>query len=196
MNIGFALTGSFCTFSRAFRAMELLAERHRLIPIFSFAAATQDTRFGAAREHLARAEAICGRPPLLTLQEVEPLGPKALIDLLIIAPCTGSTLARLSLGLSDTPVTMAAKSHLRGNGPVLIALSTNDALTGSAENIGRLLNRRNLYFVPFGQDDPVRKPAGLTADLSLLPQAAELALTGHRLQPQLLGPLNQAAEIP
>lgn len=186
MNIGFAMCGSFCTFSEVFPAMEAVASIHTVTPIFSFAAGTVDSRFGTAREHLERAEAICGTSVLKTIPEVEPIGPKKLLDLLVIAPCTGNTLAKLAHGIADTPVTMAAKSHLRNGRPVLIAISTNDALTGAAENIGRLLNRKHYYFVPFGQDDPKNKPASMVADFGKLPQAVELALEGKQLQPILL----------
>ena len=185
MNIGFALCGSFCTFSRVFPAMKALARNHSILPVFSFAAATVDSRFGTAREHLREAEAICGRPPVCTLAEAEPIGPRKLLDLLIVAPCTGNTLAKLSCGIADTPVTMAVKSHLRNGRPVLIAVSTNDALGAAGENIGRLLNRRHYYFVPFRQDSPEGKPASMVADFSRLPEAAEAALRRKQLQPLL-----------
>jgi len=186
MNIGFALCGSFCTYSEVFRAMKAVAENHSVTPIFSFNGASVDSRFGSAAAHLKKAEEICGTQALKTIPEVEPIGPKKLFDLLIIAPCTGNTLAKLAHGIADTPVTMAAKSHLRNGRPVLIAVSTNDALTGAAENIGRLLNRKHYYFVPFGQDDPKNKPASMVADFDRLPIAAELAAKGEQLQPVLL----------
>ena len=186
MTVGFALCGSFCTFASVFPIMEKLTEKHEVIPIFSFNAATIDSRFGLAKEHLARAEAICGRKPIVTIAEAEPIGPKKLLDALVIAPCTGNTLAKLSHGIADTPVTLAAKSHLRNGRPVLIAVSTNDALSGAAENIGKLLARKNYYFVPFGQDDPMGKPTSLVADFSKLPATLEAALDGRQLQPILL----------
>ena len=186
MNIGFALCGSFCTFSRVFPVMEELAKTHTLTPIFSHSAATLDSRFGKAAEHLARAEAVCGVPPLLTIPDVEPVGPKKLFDILIIAPCTGNTLAKLSHAVADGPVTMAAKSHLRNGRPVLIGISTNDALAGAAENIGRLLGRKHHYFVPFGQDDPQNKPHSMVAHFELIPRAAEAALAGRQIQPILM----------
>lgn len=184
--IGFALTGSFCTFQKAFAAMEALAAQgYALVPIFSFRAGQEDTRFGRAAEHLARAEAICSRPPLTTLQEVEPIGPKGLLDALLIAPCTGTTLARLAHGLVDTPVAMAAKSQLRNGRPVILAVSTNDGLGAAAANLGALLPRRHFYFVPFGQDDPAGKPASLVADFTRIPETVAAALDSRQLQPLL-----------
>ncbi len=186
MTVGFALCGSFCTFASVFPIMEELAKSHTVIPIFSQIAATTDSRFGEAKAHLARAEDICGRKPILTIEAAEPIGPKKLLDVLIIAPCTGNTLAKLSHGIADTPVTMAAKSHLRNGRPVLIAVSTNDALSGAAENIGRLLARKNYYFVPFGQDDPVGKPTSMVAKFDKIPEALTLAAEGKQLQPILI----------
>ena len=186
MNIGFALCGSFCTYSQVFPAMEDVASIHSVIPIFSKAAYTIDSRFGAATDHIARATDICGRSPLHTITEVEPIGPKKLLDALIIAPCTGNTLAKLSHSIADGPVTMAAKSHLRNGRPVILAVSTNDALAGAAENIGRLLARKHFYFVPFGQDDPKNKPTSMVADFSKILPTLELALEGQQLQPLLL----------
>lgn len=186
MNIGFAVCGSFCTYRTMFPAMEEIAKVHNLIPIFSHSAYTIDSRFGTAQEHIRRTEQICGKTPLTTIAQVEPIGPKKLLDALIIAPCTGNTLAKLAHSIADGPVTMAAKSHLRNGRPVLIAVSTNDALSGAAENIGKLLGRKNYYFVPFGQDDPHHKPTSMVADFSLIPQALEAALKGCQLQPVIL----------
>lgn len=185
MNIGFALCGSFCTYERVFPVMAELAKAHRVTPIFSRAAATLDSRFGTAAEFLARAEEVCGTPPLLTIPDVEPIGPKKMLDILIIAPCTGNTLAKLAHSIADGPVTMAAKSHLRNDRPVLVAVSTNDALSGAAENIGRLLNRKHYYFVPFGQDDPAKKPNSMVANFEMIPEAMEAALEGRQMQPIL-----------
>lgn len=187
MTIGFALCGSFCTFSKVFPVMETLAKEHTLIPIFSPAVCGVDSRFGTAEAHWARAAAICGRTPLRTIEEVEPIGPKKLLDALIVAPCTGNTLAKLSHGIADTAVTMAAKSHLRSGRPVIIAISTNDALAGAAENIGRLLARRHYYFVPFGQDDAFHKPTSLVADFEQIPDTLAAAMDGTQIQPILLG---------
>ena len=186
MTIGFALCGSFCTFNKVFPAMEALAKHHRVIPIFSSAAGSIDTRFGMAAEHLRIAEAICGNPPILTIAQAEPIGPKKLLDALVIAPCTGNTLAKLAHSIADSPVTMAAKSHLRNGRPILIGVSTNDALAGAAENIGKLLGRKHCYFIPFGQDDPQNKPTSMVADFSQLIPALEAALEGRQLQPILL----------
>ena len=186
MTIGFALCGSFCTYDRVFPVMERLGKSYELIPILSQSAYSTDSRFGNAEAHIARAEAICGRPVLHTLAEVEPIGPKKMLDALIIAPCTGNTLAKLAHSIADGPVTMAAKSHLRNGRPVIIAISTNDALAGAAENIGKLLSRKHYYFVPFGQDDAFGKPTSIVGDFSKIPQALEMALEGKQLQPLLL----------
>ena len=186
MNIGFAMCGSFCTFAQVFPVMEIIASVNTVTPIFSQIAYAADTRFGTATEHIARAEAICGRSVLHTVAQAEPIGPKKLLDALIIAPCTGNTLAKLAHSIADGPVTMAVKSHLRNGRPVIVAVSTNDALAGAAENIGRLLGRKHYYFVPFGQDDPKGKPTSMVADFTKLPQTLELALEGKQLQPILL----------
>lgn len=186
MTIGFALTGSFCTYHKVFPILELLSRDYRIMPILSEAACTVDSRFGTADEHIQTLQDLCGTEPLHTISQVEPIGPKKLLDILVIAPCTGNTLAKLANGIADGPVTMAAKSHLRNGRPILLAVSTNDALAGAAENIGRLLNRKHYYFVPFGQDDAVNKPTSMVADFSKLPQALELALEGKQMQPVLL----------
>lgn len=186
MNIGFAMCGSFCTFHSIFPVLETIAKAHNVIPILSANVCTIDSRFGTASDHIQRLTEICGKAPLCTIADVEPIGPKKLLDALIIAPCTGNTLAKLAHSIADTPVTMAAKSHLRNSRPVLIAVSTNDALAGAAENIGRLLARKNYFFVPFGQDDPVRKPTSLVADFTKIPEALALALEGNQIQPILL----------
>lgn len=186
MNIGFALTGSYCTYAQIFPVMELLSRDYHVTPIFSFNAAHTDSRFGKALDHVSLAEEICGSKAMTTLSDAEPIGPKGLFDILVIAPCTGNTLAKLSHGIADTPVTMAAKSQLRNGRPVLIGVSTNDALSGAAENIGRLLNRKHIYFVPFRQDDPINKPTSMVADFSFIPQAIEDALSGRQTQPILI----------
>lgn len=186
MNIGFAMCGSFCTFQNVFPVMEILAQKHNVIPIFSFNAGSVDSRFGLARQHLERAAKICGHEVLKDIASVEPIGPKKLLDLLVIAPCTGNTLAKLAASIADTPVTMAVKSHLRNSRPVLLAISTNDALAGAAENIGKLMGRKNYFFVPFRQDDPIGKPTSIVADFSRIPEAAKAATEGRQLQPLLL----------
>ncbi len=186
MTIGFALCGSFCTYAQVFPILEDLAREHTVIPIFSQIAYTTDSRFGTAKDHIQKAAGICGALPLHTIAEVEPIGPKKLLDALVIAPCTGNTLAKLAHSIADGPVTMAAKSHLRNGRPILIAISTNDALAGAAENIGKLMSRKHYYFVPFGQDDPQKKPTSIVADFQKIPQALTLALAGQQIQPVLL----------
>ena len=186
MNMGFAVCGSFCTFDAVFPIIEELAKKHTVFPILSDAAATVDSRFGTAQTHIKRITEICNQKPMCTIAEVEPIGPKKLLDALIIAPCTGNTLAKLAHSIADSPVTMAAKSHLRNGRPILIAISTNDALAGAAENIGRLLARKHYYFVPFGQDDPQKKPTSMVADFTKIPEAVAAAMEGRQLQPVLI----------
>jgi len=186
MTVGFAMCGSFCTYSQVFPVMELLSRDYSLVPIFSETAYSVDSRFGTAREHIHTAAEICGREPLHTIAQVEPIGPKKLLDALVIAPCTGNTLAKLAHSIADGPVTMAAKSHLRNGRPIVIAVSTNVALAGAAENIGKLMARKHIYFVPFGQDDPVKKPTSMVADFSRIPQTLEAALEGRQIQPILI----------
>ena len=185
--IGFALTGSLCTFEPVLAAMKRLSlEYETVVPILSFTVASTDSRFGSARSFRERIEAICGRPAVDTIAGAEPIGPRRLLDLLILAPCTGNTLAKLAAGVADTPVTLACKAHLRNARPVLVAVSTNDGLAANAAAIGRLLARRHFYFVPFGQDDPEKKPTSLVADMNAIPEAADAALRGEQLQPVLL----------
>lgn len=187
--IGFAFCGSYCTYASAMAALEAVAARwSEVTAIVSERGVVTDTRFGEACAWLAEMERITGRPPLTSIQEAEPIGPKKLLDALVICPCTGNTLGKLAHGIADTSVTMAAKSHLRNGRPVVLAVSTNDGLAGSAENIGRLLARRDFYFVPFRQDDPAGKPRSLVADFSLVPQTVAAALEGRQLQPILLAP--------
>lgn len=184
--IGFALCGSFCTFRKAIDALKQLTERYTVVPILSQASQRTDSRFGTADGFRAEIEALCGRPALCTLAEVEPLGPKGPLDLLVVAPCTGNTIGKLACGIADSPVSFACKAHLRNGRPVVLAISTNDGLSGSAENLGRLLNRRHYYFVPFGQDSPQGKPCSLVAHFDLLPQTVEAALEGRQIQPLLV----------
>ena len=187
--IGFALCGSFCTYEAALAALEALTREYEtVVPILSFAGGSTDSRFGTAAEFRRRIEAICGRPVLDTIPAVEPIGPRRLLDLLVIAPCTGNTLAKLAAGIADTPVTLACKAHLRNARPVVIAVSTNDGLAGNAASIGALLARRHFWFVPFGQDDPQRKPASLVADMARIPETVAAALAGKQLQPLLTPP--------
>ena len=186
MKIGFAMCGSFCTFSKVFPLLETLSQNYEVYPIFSTATSTIDSRFGKATEFIYRAESITKRPVWNTIAQVEPIGPKKILDALVIAPCTGNTLAKLSHGIADGPVTMAAKSHLRNGRPVVIAISTNDGLSVAAENIGRLMARRNYFFVPFAQDDHIGKPTSLVADFSQIPETLTAALQGTQFQPLLL----------
>lgn len=186
LRIGCAMTGSFCTFKQVFEAWRALRRTGaELVPIMSFNASQLDTRFMTASEAVDRFEEICGRPVLQTLADVEPIGPKKLLDALVIAPCTGNTLAKLAGGVADTPVTLAAKSHLRNGRPVVIAVSSNDALSGNAKSLGALMDRRHFYFVPFRQDDCLGKPNSLVADFTLIPDALREALSGRQLQPLL-----------
>lgn len=183
--LGLALCGSYCTYEMLFEAAEKLAGEYELVPIMSETAARTDSRFGAAAEHVKRLARLCGREVITTIAEAEPLGPKLPLDALLIAPCTGNTLAKLAHGITDSAVTMAAKAHLRNGKPLIIAFSTNDGLSGSAENIGRLLNRKNVYFVPFRQDDPAKKPRSLQSDFGLLSETVDAALRGWQIQPML-----------
>lgn len=185
MTIGFALCGSFCTYDAVFPVMKILARDYEILPILSPIAATTDTRFGTAAEHIAQITEICGRPPITTIPEAEPIGPKKLLDALVIAPCTGNTLAKLAHSIADTSVTMAAKSHLRNGRPIILGISTNDGLAGAAENIGNLLARKHYYFVPFRQDDPQNKPTSLIANFAYLPETLEKALNHQQIQPIL-----------
>ena len=186
--IGFAMCGSFCTFSKAFTQMQRLVDSgYDVIPIMSQNAFSTSTRFGKAEETVKRAEEITGKAVLHSVVQTEPIGPKKMCDLLVIAPCTGNTLAKLAAGIADGPVTLAAKAHLRNERPVIVAVSTNDALAGNAANLGRLLNRRGYYFVPFGQDSAFKKPRSLVADFTRLPQTVESALRGEQVQPILYG---------
>lgn len=183
--LGLALCGSYCTYEKLFAAAEKLSDKYELIPIMSETAAETDTRFGAASEHIKRLMLLSGKKVVTTIAEAEPLGPATPMDALLIAPCTGNTLAKLANGITDSSVTMAAKAHMRNGRPVIIALSTNDGLSGSAENIAKLLNRKGVYFVPFRQDDPAKKPRSLQADFSLLDETVQAALRGWQIQPIL-----------
>lgn len=183
----FALCGSFCSIDTVLPQIQRLTARGwQVMPVLSVSAATQDTRFGTAAELRAKLEALTGRVPLDTLQQVEPLGPRKLADAMVIAPATGTTISLLAAGISSTPVTMAAKSLLRVSRPIVVAPSTNDGLAGSAPALAALLQRKNYYFVPFGQDDSFKKPASLKSDFSLIPDTLECALRGVQLQPVLL----------
>ena len=185
-SIGFAMTGSFCTFERVLRQMEALVRRgYEVVPVLSFNAGMLDTRFMTAEHLRARIVEITGNEPIDTLAGAEPIGPKKMTDVFLIAPATGNSLAKLAAGIYDTPALLGAKSHLRNDRPLVLAVSTNDGLGAAAQNIGRLLNVRNIYFVPFGQDDPVKKPRSLVADFSQIPRTIAAALSGVQMQPML-----------
>lgn len=186
--IGFALCGSFCTFDKAMAQMRELADTYMILPIMSNNAYTTDTRFGKAQDWIQKAEEISGREVVHTIVQAEPIGPKGMVDLLAVAPCTGNTLSKIASGITDTPVTMAVKSALRIGIPVVLCCATNDAMAASGPNLLRLLNTKNVYLVPLRQDDPVKKPVSLVADFTLLPKAIELALEGKQLQPVFLPP--------
>ena len=183
--IGLALCGSYCTYEKLFGVLGTLCERYDIVPIMSETAASTDSRFGTAASFKKRLFDITGRAPVCTIADAEPLGPSTPMDALVIAPCTGNTMAKLAHGVTDTAVTMAAKAHLRNGRPLVIAFSTNDGLSGSAENIGKLLNRKNVYFVPFSQDDAENKPRSLQSDFTLIPETLALALEGRQIQPIL-----------
>lgn len=184
IRVGFAMCGSFCTFKKAFTAVKALVDcGYDVTPIMSFNAASISSRFGTAEENKALFENLTGKKIISTIEDAEPLGPKKLLDILIVAPCTGNTLAKLALGITDTPVTMAVKSHLRNIRPVVIALSTNDALANSAKNIGVLSNYRNYYFVPYGQDNSETKPCSMVAKYELIPETVKDALKSIQIQP-------------
>ena len=186
LRTGFAMCGSFCTFEKALAAMTRLHELGAsIVPILSRRAYSTDTHFGEAREWRKRVEELCDQPIIHTISGAEPIGPKGLLDILVVAPCTGNTLGKLACGITDTSVTMACKAHVRNGRPLVLAVSTNDGLGASAKNIGELLTRRGIYFVPFGQDDPGIKPRSLAADLAQLPETMEYALRGEQIQPIL-----------
>ena len=189
LRVGFAVCGSFCTLSRAMTALEQVkAAFGDVTPIASETTVATDTRFGPAHEFLREMERICDKRVISSILAAEPIGPKKLLDVLVIAPCTGNTLSKLAAGMADTSVTMAAKAHLRNGRPLVLAVSTNDGLGAAARNIGELLCRKNVYFVPFRQDDPEGKPTSLVADFNLVADTIRAAAEGRQLQPVLLGP--------
>jgi dipicolinate synthase subunit B len=187
--VGFAFCGSYCTFDKAMETLEKVHGQYGdVYPIVSERSAATDTRFGNAHDFMREMQRICDKRVISTIKDAEPIGPKKLLDVLVICPCTGNTLAKLATGITDSSVTMAAKAHLRNGKPLIIAVATNDGLSANAKNIGTLLEKKHIYFVPFRQDDPVKKPASLVADFTLVPAAIEAALQGRQLQPILLGP--------
>lgn len=184
---GFALTGSFCTLKKTIAVLpKLVAKGMDILPLMSEKVVSTDTRFGTAEEFRKEVEEICGKKIISTIKDAEPIGPKNLVDIMIVAPCTGNTLSKIAGGITDSAVAMAVKASLRNGNPLLLAISTNDGLAGSARNIGQLLNTKNVFFVPFGQDAPIGKPTSLVADMNYLPKAAEAALSGEQIQPILL----------
>lgn len=186
MTIGFAITGSFCTHERIKGVIKRLVEQGiRVIPIYSYHVSTLDHRFGTAQEFTQEIDRITGEKGIYTIPEAEPIGPQAILDLLVIAPCTGNTMAKLNHGITDTPVLMAAKAHLRNERPIVISISTNDAMGINFRNLGDLYNRKYFYFVPFGQDHPEKKTCSLVANVDLIPETIQLALQGKQIQPIL-----------
>jgi len=183
-NIGFAITGSFCTFKKILPCIQKLIEQgNDITPIFSYTVSQMDTRFYKASEFAQDIEALTGKKAITTIADAEPIGPKNNLDIMIIAPCTGNTLAKLNNAITDTPVLMAVKAHMRNNKPLLIAVSTNDALSSNAKNLGELLGKKNIYFVPFAQDDYIKKCNSLIADYELIDTSADAAIEGRQLQP-------------
>lgn len=182
--VGFALTGSFCTYQKVLKEMEHIAEKKAIVlPIFSNAAQSIDCRFGTHQEFLNKAKQITGNKPITTIETAEPIGPKSLLDIMLIAPCTGNSIAKLANAITDTPVLMAAKAHLRNQKPLVIFISTNDGLGINFKNIGSLYNCKNIYYVPFGQDDYKKKPTSLVSHAELIVPTLELALESVQLQP-------------
>lgn len=187
-DVGFALCGSFCTFSQVIPIIEkLVNEGYNLIPIMSHAAYTTNTRFGKAQDFIETIENICQKQIIHTIFQAEPIGPKKLLDALIIEPCTGNTLGKLANGIYDTSVTLAAKAHLRNNRPVILGVSTNDALCGSAPSLGKLMATKNYYFIPLRQDDPYKKPTSIVCDFTKTSETLKSALNGVQYQPMLQG---------
>lgn len=185
--IGFAICGSFCTFSQIIpELISLKKNGYDIMPIMSTAAYSTDTRFGKASDFITNIEGITENKIIHTIVGAEPIGPQALLDALIIAPCTGNTIAKLALGITDTPVAMAAKAHLRNNRPLIIAVSTNDALGANAKNLGLLQNSKNIYFVPYKQDDAEKKPTSLVSNMALIEKTLEFALKGMQIQPMII----------
>ncbi len=187
IKIGYAMCGSFCTIDKSIIELEKLSKTGAdIYPIMSPIVYSTDTRFTKAKELIETVEGLTGKKIIHTINEAEPIGPKGLLDLLIISPCTGNTLSKMALGITDTAVTMAAKGHLRNEKPVLLGIATNDALSGSAKNIGKLLSTKNIFFIPFGQDDAINKPTSMICDFEKLLIAAKLALKKEQIQPILI----------
>ncbi|MBQ2387950.1 MAG: dipicolinate synthase subunit B [Clostridia bacterium] len=187
LKVGYAMCGSFCTLKRAVEEIKVLKEKDfDIYPIMSPITYSTDTRFGKAADFIGEVEEICGKKIICTVKDAEPIGPKGLLDVLVISPCTGNTLGKIANGITDSSVSMAAKAHLRNGRPLVLTIATNDALSASAKNIGSLINTKNVYFVPFGQDDAFKKPTSLISDFSLIYDTVISALDGKQLQPILL----------
>ncbi len=187
ITLGYAFCGSFCTIKESLAQLKRLSETGiRIKPIMSQIVYTTDTRFGKAQDLINEVEEICGEKVIHSIDAAEPIGPKNLLDIITVCPCTGNSLAKIALGITDTPVTMAVKAHLRNNKPVVLAPATNDALGASAKNIGMLHNTKNIFFVPYRQDDPFSKNNSLVCDFSLLPETIEAAMEGYQLQPVII----------
>jgi len=187
LKLGFCFTGSFCTFTENIELLQKLSSKYDIVPIMSFNASTIDTRFGKAADHILKIETICNKKVISTIEDAEPIGPMRMTDVMLVSPCTGNTLAKLAISITDTPVTMAVKSHLRNDIPVILAVSTNDALSGSSKNIGILRATKNYYFVPMGQDNYIKKPTSLVAKFELADSTITQALEGKQIQPMMLG---------
>lgn len=191
IQLGFAITGSFCTFQKILEVLKKMAEQnYKIVPIFSEHSSQMDTRFQPADEFVKSVQEITGHPGIFTIPEAEPIGPKGYLDALVIAPCTGNTLAKLNSGITDSPVLMAAKAHLRNEKPLIISISTNDALGMNFKNLGSLMNMKNIYFVPFGQDNYQKKTNSMIAHVDLIPETIEAALAGKQLQPVIQSPFS------
>lgn len=187
MKIGYCFTGSFCTFARSFLALRALVDAgHEVVPIMSENAYYTDTRFQKAEEFSTRVETLCGKSVIHTVVDAEPLGPKTPLELLVVSPCTGNTLAKVVNGITDTAATMTIKAHLRSDRPTLIALASNDAMSQNLSNIGAMMNRKSVYFVPMLQDDPIKKPHSLVAEFELIPKAVDALIRGEQLRPVFL----------
>ena len=188
ITLGYGICGSFCTHAKNLEVLKEIvqSDKYEVIPILSETVCSTDTRFGSASHFKTSVESICGTRAVCSVREAEPFGPARPLDVLVISPCTGNTLAKIAGGITDTSVTMAAKAHLRNNRPLLIALATNDTLSGSAANIGKLLNTKNIYFVPFGQDDPIKKSTSMICDFTKILPSAKSALEGKQIQPLLI----------
>ena len=190
VTLGFAITGSFCTYSKILEVLKSMKENYNIIPIFSEHSSTMDNRFHKASDFVSQVQEITGNQGLFSIQEAEPIGPKGYLDALVIAPCTGNTMAKLCHGITDTTVLMAAKAHLRNEKPLIISVSTNDALGMNFKNLGQLMNAKNVYFVPFSQDNYVKKSNSMIAHTELIPDTVEAALKGQQIQPVIRSPFS------